>query len=89
MSTLVIAIKRDHGPGPPYNPCFQPYRLWRADKSSHGKLYYLTVGNNPASKTWLTDERAEQIIKDWRTLDPTFEHPQWCLRRSASVIERM
>lgn len=47
------------------------YRL-RGARREHGKRYYITWSESPASQTWLTDEKAD-VFKKTATLCPNPE----------------
>jgi hypothetical protein len=38
--------------------------LYRVSEPEHGRCHFLTVGNNPASMSWLDDDRAADFITE-------------------------
>jgi len=65
MKTLVKSIMLNHGLEVPYLPKWYEHRLYRVSQPINGKRYYTEYWGLPTVQTWLSDEEAEAVMKNW------------------------
>ena len=65
LRELIKSITLNHGFEVPFMPRWCEHRLYRVTEPLNGKRYYTEIGDLPSSQTWLSDEEAEEVIKNW------------------------
>jgi|APSaa5957512622_1039677.scaffolds.fasta_scaffold28563_5 hypothetical protein len=70
MHQVVIRIMFNHGCLYPDNTRWKEHRLCKAGSRVEGKQYWVEHGEDdePCDKTWVSDERADEIIQHWTKL---------------------
>ncbi len=70
LGDLIAYKDFDHGPGPPYERWIKRHLLLRIhtpnDSYYPPRRFYITIDGT--SKTWLSDEQAEETMKRWEQI---------------------
>ena len=64
--TIVASIMFNHAPLS-YNVKWVEHRICQTmGPRLYGKKYWVEFGKNPCSKAWLSDEKAGEMIREWK-----------------------